>query len=79
MAELRDQSKRGVTRSVTPTPGMIRTLAWVGIVALLALSACSRELKYDPVAGSHLRTDTSMVMHEDQSNKSSTSVGIGMD
>jgi hypothetical protein len=57
---------------------MRRTLASVGIV-LLALSACNRKLKYDPVGGTRLRTDTSMVLHEDQANKSSTSVGIGME
>jgi hypothetical protein len=78
MAELRDQPKRRVTGSLTPTPRMRRTLASVGIV-LLALSACNRELKYDPVGGTRLRTDTSMVLHEDQANKSSTSVGIGME
>jgi hypothetical protein len=60
------------------TPSMRGTLVSIGIV-LLTLSACSRELKYDPIGGAHLPTDTSMVQHEDQSNKSSTSVGIGLE
>jgi hypothetical protein len=60
------------------TPSMRGTLVSIGIV-LLALSACNRELKYDPAGGAHLSTDTSMVQHEDQSNKSSTSVGIGLE
>ena len=58
------------------TPSLRRALLSIGVV-LLTLSACNRELKYDPVGGAKLRTDTSMVLHEDQSNKSSTSVGIG--
>jgi hypothetical protein len=60
------------------TPSMRGTLVPIGIV-LLALSACNRELKYDPAGGAHLSTDTSMVQHEDQSNKSSTSVGIDLE
>jgi len=78
MAELRDQPERRLRRSVRPTLSIGRTLASIGIV-LLALSACNRELKYDPAGGKYLRTDTSMVLHEDQANKSSTSVGIGTD
>jgi hypothetical protein len=41
-------------------------LPWIG------LSVC-------PAAETRFPTDTSMVLHENQTNKSSTSVGIGME
>jgi hypothetical protein len=65
-------------QSLTQTFSMKPMLVPMAIF-LLALSACNRELKYDPAGGTHLRTDTSMVLHEEQANKSSTSVGIGLE
>ena len=53
-------------------------LAAVGIV-LLILAACNRELTLSPTGGPRLPTDTSMIQHENPTNKSSTSVGIGME
>jgi hypothetical protein len=50
-------------------------LLWIGIV--LCLGGC-RPVKYSatPDHGDYLRTDSSMIQHENPSNKSSTGVGI---
>jgi hypothetical protein len=50
-------------------------LLWIGIV--LCLGAC-RSVKTSPTAegSDYLRTDSSMIQHENPSNKSSTGVGI---
>ena len=50
----------------------------VGIVALL-IAACNSGMKVGPATESRLPTDTSMIQHENPANKSSTSVGIGME
>jgi hypothetical protein len=53
--------------------------ALLAVMILLCLSACERGLKVGPAAETRLPTDTSMIQHENQTNKSSTSVGIGME
>lgn len=49
----------------------------VGTLALV-VSACNPHMKVGPGNETHLPTDTSMIQHENPANKSSTSVGIGM-
>ena len=48
---------------------------WIGIV--VCLGGC-RSMKYSPTPGGtdYLRTDSSMIQHENPANKSSTGVGI---
>jgi hypothetical protein len=56
------------------------TRIFLAIVAtLVVLSACNREIKAGPTTGNRFPTDTSMIQHENPANKSSTSVGIGME
>lgn len=49
----------------------------VFVIALLA-SGCARRFVFKPTLdeSSYLRTDSAMINHENQANKSSTSVGI---
>src|SRR5205814_6839565 len=53
--------------------------ALLAVTILLCLSACDRGLKVGPAAETRLPTDTSMIQHENQTNKSFTPVGIGME
>jgi hypothetical protein len=53
--------------------------ALLAVTILLCLSACDRGLRVGPAAETRLPNDTSMILHENQTNKSSTSVGIGME
>jgi hypothetical protein len=56
--------------------------AFLVLAALLCVSACDRQrFKVGPAAAESttLPTDSAMIHHERPDNKSSTSVGIGMD
>ena len=53
--------------------------ALLAVTILLCFSACDRGLKVGPAAEKRLPTDSVMIRHENQTNKSSTSVGIGME
>ena len=47
------------------------------VATLVLVSACNA-IKAGPNTANRFPTDTSMIQHENPANKSSTSVGIGM-
>jgi len=49
------------------------------LAMLVCVSACNRVPSVGPEAESRLPTDSAMIRHENPENRSSTSVGIGME
>jgi len=48
------------------------------VATLVVVSACNHAITAGPNTANRFPTDTSMIQHENPANKSSTSVGIGM-